>query len=88
MPNTVSFNTFKSTITEKGKETYLPRLRFGLLYYLYLNKDKVVTMEELVRELGSSGNTQSIRVLKCHIEKEYKIYHIETVHGQGYRWKD
>jgi len=76
-----------------GKETKLELTanQFKVLYYLLRNEDKVISREELLREVWSDGVHVTDRTVDTHV---YAIRRqlgefsktISSVHGQGYRF--
>ena len=65
--------------------------QFRVLYYLLRNSDKVVSREELLKEVWSDNTHVSDRTVDTHIYTIRKILgsyarHITSVHRKGYRF--
>ncbi len=76
-----------------GKETALELTanQFKVLYYLLRNEDKVVTREELLREVWGEGVHVSDRTIDTHIYSIRRLLgeyskSVSSVHGKGYRF--
>jgi hypothetical protein len=74
-----------------GRSVPLTRLEFGVMEYLSSNQDRVVTREELLREVwkqpfgGSNVVDAVIRALRRKLGSEDAA--VETVKGHGYRFR-
>lgn len=93
-PFEVKTGTQKISVRGKdGAETKLELTanQFKVLYYLLKNEDKVVTREELLREVWADGVHVTDRTVDTHV---YAIRRqlgehskaITSVHGKGYRF--
>ena len=49
--NEVILDPYKSAISYKGEEIELTRNEFRIIYYFFINKDKVLSKEELIEQL-------------------------------------
>ena len=65
--------------------------QFKVLFYLLRNQDKVITREELLREVWADGVHVSDRTIDTHIYSIRRLLGeyskaIQSVHGKGYRF--
>ena len=79
------------TVTLKGKEIFLPKKEFELLYFLALNPKKVYSRDSLLRNIWGTDVHVVPRTVDVHIRKiREKIgqNYINTVKGVGYNFKN
>ncbi|PLV59129.1 response regulator transcription factor [Thermotoga sp. KOL6] len=88
--DTISKKAFRA-----GKEIDLTRKEYQILEYLMMNKNRVVTKEELQEHLWSLEDTFFSDVLRSHIknlrkkvDKGFKRRLIHTIRGIGYVIRD
>ena len=84
-------NLSKSTIEKDGKIVELTKNEFKILHYLVLNKEKIVSRNEIMDYLWESENfiddntlTVNIKRLRNKLEELGLNNVIETKRGQGY----
>ena len=84
-------NLSKSTIEKNGKIVELTKNEFKILHYLVLNKEKIVSRNEIMDYLWESENfiddntlTVNIKRLRNKLEEIGLNDVIETKRGQGY----
>jgi len=81
------------TVLLKGKEIFLPRKEFELLWLLVANKGKVFSREILLRRIWGESVYVTDRTVDVHICKirqrlgEFGQENLETIKGVGYRIK-
>ncbi len=88
-------NTSKKTIAYEGKEVKLTYKEYGILEYLAINKNGIVTQEMLQEHIWDSDNHIFSNVLEVFISRIRKKLNpddreavIKTVNGLGYVIKD
>ncbi len=77
-----------------GRELHLPRNLFHLLYYLALHADRVISGEQIAREMNGGKrtvlppNTLAVRIYRLRriLEQAGGKNWLITVHGIGYRF--
>ncbi len=92
----VDIDTARRTVKVNGREVHLPLKQFELLKLLMANKNRVMTREELHKDVwGISGHTETgsldvhIRWLRVKIEDDAdRPVRVRTVRGIGYRFVD
>lgn len=81
------------TVRLNGKEVFLPRKEFELLWVLASNKGKVFSREMLLRSVWGESVYVTDRTVDVHICKirqrlgTFGTEHLETIKGVGYRIK-
>lgn len=81
------------SVTLKGKDVFLPRKEFELLWLLAANKGKVFSREILLRRVWGESVYVTDRTVDVHICKirqrlgEFGQENLETIKGVGYRIK-
>ncbi len=86
-------NRHTHTVFLKGKEIFLPRKEFELLWLLAANKGKVFSREILLRRVWGESVYVTDRTVDVHICKirqrlgEFGQENLETIKGVGYRIK-
>ncbi len=98
-PSEFKFSNFifdsKRCVLKKGKKTYtLTYLESELLKYFLLNQNKVITREELLKEIWKIIPEPENRYIDNYISKLRKKIeddikkpkHILTIYGQGYKF--
>ncbi len=81
------------TVLLKGKEIFLPRKEFELLWLLVANKGKVFSREMLLRRIWGESVYVTDRTVDVHICKirqrlgDFGQENLETIKGVGYRIK-
>ena len=77
------------TFTYKGITKHMPKKVIQVMHYMILNKGKVVTREELLKEVWGGDVIVDKRTVDVHITKIRAITSIEyisTVFKRGYKW--
>ena len=84
----IHINKFNHKLLYSGKEIYLARKEFNLLYYLMTVPGKVFTREEIISTIWKDAVVGD-RTIDVHIRKiREKIgsQHIKTIKGIGYKF--
>ena len=88
----VTLDVFNSTLKYNDLEMELTRNEFRILYYFFLNKDKVLSKEELIEHLWNDKYYLDESILLVNINRLRKKIasiglndFIKTVRGKGYR---
>lgn len=88
----IKIDCLKRKVLVREQEVELTQKEFELLYYLLVNSDRVITREELIKEIWKDnfrGNNRTvdthIKKLRKKIEKYSPKDYINTVWGIGYR---
>ena len=81
------------TVTCAGKEVYLTPNEYALLCYLFENKDKAVSRQELLNKIWGFDETVETRAADDTIKRlrkkiAFSRVYIETAWGFGFRLKD
>jgi DNA-binding response OmpR family regulator len=86
-----SLNLITRSVCFHGKKLDLRRKEFDILEYLFINKNRVVSKEELLDHVWENGiyifsNTLEVHIrnIRNRLEKPNKITLIKTVRGFGY----
>lgn len=89
--NEVILDSYKSAISYKGEEIELTRNEFRIIYYFFINKDKVLSKEELIEHLWNDKYYLDESILLVNINRLRKKLEvigvkdfIKTVRGKGY----
>lgn len=87
----VVLDPYKSEVSYKGEVIELTRNEFRILYYFFLNKDKVLSKEELIEHLWNDKYYLDESILLVNINRLRKKLEvigvrdfINTVRGKGY----
>ena len=87
----VVLDPYKSEVSYKGEVIELTRNEFRIIYYFFLNKDKVLSKEELIEYLWNDKYYLDESILLVNINRLRKKletigvkYFIKTVRGKGY----
>lgn len=87
----VVLDPYKSEVSYKGKAIELTRNEFKIIYYFFLNKDKVLSKEELIEHLWNDKYYLDETILLVNINRLRKKLEaigvkdfIKTVRGKGY----
>lgn len=87
----VVLDPYKSEVSYKGEVIELTRNEFRILYYFFLNKDKVLSKEELIEHLWNDKYYLDESILLVNINRLRKKLEvigvkdfIKTVRGKGY----
>jgi len=87
---TTTFDPQSHTLIQKDGEYTLAQKESACLHYLYKNRNRIVSSDELLQNLWSYDDTPSedsirtlIKQLRKHIGKE----HIINIRGEGYRFE-
>ena len=90
---TLDKNTY--TAHFEDEEITLTKKEFELLEYLMVNKNMVLTREQIVSnvwgydyEAETNVTDVYIRYLRSKIDQKYNTHYIKTVRGIGYQFKD
>ncbi len=82
----------KKAVYAKGHVLELRRKEYEIIEYLIVNKDKVISQEELIEHLWRPGTYNMSNTLEVHIknlrdkvDKPYGTKIITTVYGLGYK---
>jgi len=88
----LEIDRLKRTVRRAGREIPLPQRQFRLLEYLMLNRGRIVSRSELLREVWTLKSDPESNIVDAHISTlraallragEPRL--IETVRGAGYR---
>lgn len=89
--NNIIFNTQKRSVYINGKEILLTKKEKSILEYMLLNKERIISQEELIEhawDINSDNISNSIRVhifsLRKKIKNEIGYEFIKTKIGEGY----
>jgi DNA-binding response OmpR family regulator len=82
----------RNILKKDGKEILLTNKEMGVLEYLLLNRDKIVSAEELLEHVWDREVDMFTDTVKTHIKTLRKKIdpnkkHIKTVRGKGYIYK-
>lgn len=80
----------KHYVEINGKEIYLPKKEFDMLVLLASNADKVLSREEIYREIWGESVIVGNRTIDVHIRKLREIIdipNIKTIKGIGYKFE-
>ena len=87
----VVLDPYKSEVSYKGEVIELTRNEFRIIYYFFLNKDKVLSKEELIEYLWNDKYYLDESILLVNINRLRKKLEvigvkdfIKTVRGKGY----
>lgn len=87
----VVLDPYKSEVSYKGEVIELTRNEFRIIYYFFLNKDKVLSKEELIEHLWNDKYYLDETILLVNINRLRKKLEaigvkdfIKTVRGKGY----
>ena len=88
---TINFHDYVAKV--KGKEVEMSHKEFDTLHYLYMNKNKTISRDELLREVWGQDYATTTRTvdnfivkIRQKVEKNpNKPSVILTVHGIGYK---
>ena len=90
----VVLDTSAKAVTLHGQSVELTAYEYRLLEYLLLNAGKVVSKTTLAEHLYAEDMERDsnvievfIRRLRTKLDADEKLEPIETLRGQGYRWK-
>lgn len=88
-------DTGSRRVTYQGEEVSLTRKEYGILEYLMLHKNQVVSAEEVTEHVWNNEFDPFSSTLRYHIHSLKKKLNavsgldlIKTIHGQGYRMED
>jgi two-component system alkaline phosphatase synthesis response regulator PhoP len=87
--NGVVVNTETHLVTCNGKDHFMPKREFDLLYYFIANKDTIITRKQILSEVWGNDVCVGERTIDVHIRRIRTIIpfrFIETNKGVGYRW--
>jgi DNA-binding response OmpR family regulator len=90
----ISVDFKKVEVKRDGKPVFLTAQEFKTLRFLVQNADRVISRDELLREVWGYQNYPSTRTVDTHIlklrqklEKDRSLSaHFRTVHGLGYKF--
>lgn len=87
----VVLDPYKSEVSYKGETIELTRNEFRIIYYFFLNKDKILSKEELIEHLWNDKYYLDETILLVNINRLRKKLEtigvkdfIKTVRGKGY----
>lgn len=84
----VDLNTY--TVCNNGNILKLPRKVVKIIHYFIMNKNKVVTRDELIRNVWESDVVVGDRTVDVHVRKIKIALNnnkcIQTYKGIGYKW--
>ena len=88
----VSVNLYSYTVANNGSILRLPRKMVRMIHYFIMNRNKVITRDELLRNCWEDGVVVGERTIDVHVRK-IKIALkndniIQTVKGIGYKWTE
>ena len=73
-----------------GKNIYLPKKEFDLLFFLMKNSSKVYSRDSLLRNVWGSGIHVVARTVDVHVRKlreKIGVNFIKTIKGVGYKFE-
>ena len=80
------------TITRDNKEIPLTPKEFDLFYYLYKNRGRILTREQICESVWDKEWEPDTRTVDLHVQRIRKKLDlkekIHTVHGVGYRMEE
>lgn len=89
--NNITLDMSKNVLTHQNKNIELTKNEFRILYYLFVNKDKIVTRDELMNYMWNSDlfmddNTLTVNInrLRKKLEQVDLPELIQTKRGLGY----
>lgn len=88
----ITFDTVKRTISYKGEELSLTAKEIGIVEYLFLNRDRYISVEELMDHVWDSNADDFSNTVRVHmsslrkkIKKASGKNFIENAIGKGYK---
>lgn len=88
----MALDILKSTITYKEKEIELTKTELKTLHFLFTNKDKIISRDDIINFLWDNGvyaDDNSLSVIITRVREKLKELGIEnlieTKRGQGYK---
>ena len=88
----IALDILKSTITYKEKEIELTKTELKTLHFLFTNKDKIISRDDIINFLWDNGvyaDDNSLSVIITRVREKLKEIGIEnlieTKRGQGYK---
>ena len=92
MINDLSFDTVKREVVYDGRILALTAKETGIIEYLFLNRQRYVTVEEIMEHVWDSNADDFSNTVRVHmsslrkkIKKKTKKNYIENVIGKGYK---
>lgn len=86
----VSVNLYSYTVANNGKILKLPRKMVRMINYFIMNRNKVISRAELIRNCWEHDVIVGERTIDVHIRKIKVALQndniIRTVKGVGYKW--
>lgn len=86
----VSVNLYSYTVSNNGKILKLPRKMVRMINYFIMNRNKVISRAELIRNCWEHDVIVGERTIDVHIRKIKVALQndniIRTVKGVGYKW--
>lgn len=86
----ITLNLKESTLTIESKEITLANKEIQILKYLFLNRDRTISIEELIQNIWKYETTPNASTIRTYIKKLRAILgreYIENIKGVGYRFK-
>lgn len=86
--NSIIVSPKKHMVYINGSEKTLPKKVFDVLYYLIENKNKIVSRQQMLRDVWGNDVYVGHRTIDVHIRKIRKIGidSIKTFKGIGFSW--
>lgn len=87
----ISINLNEHIITYNYETVKLPKKVVQLTAYFILNKGKLLTRDNILKNVWGEGVCIGERTIDVHVAKIKKFFYsdcIETVSGVGYRWSN
>ena len=86
--NSVSYDFDKKTLFSEGKSYTLPKKEWMIFEYLLQNRDRVISIDEMIANLWSYEDTPTYATIRTYIKNLRKILpknSITTLKGIGYK---
>lgn len=88
----VSVNLYSYTVSNNGKILKLPKKVVKMIHYFIMNRNKVISRSEFIRNCWESDVIVDERTIDVHIRKIKVALQndniIRTVKGVGYKWTE
>ncbi|MAC82707.1 MAG: DNA-binding response regulator [Arcobacter sp.] len=84
---TISFNLLDMTISKNNTVIKLPKKEAEIIRYFLLNKNRIISIDELIINIWVYSSVPSIATIRTYIKNLRKILnheYLETVKGLGY----
>jgi DNA-binding response OmpR family regulator len=85
--DSITFNSLNMSICKDDKELFLPKKESEVLKYFLLNKNRIISIEELILQVWGYEGEPSISTIRTYIKnirKNINKESIQTIKGLGY----